>query len=236
MLLDLILTGRAPAALVFSEAEDVLTLGALIAAEMFGKPLPVLRLSQESFAALSRAKTARITATSIEADGLSIPVLPPRIATLDLSDADRAMLNGEQGQAIQQAMRIICAMAAQQGASCLVNVTQGHIDGCIYASPANLTFAEKMAEMGAMVCVPTTMNAISVDHANWQAQGVPSSFGNPAARLADAYVRMGCRPTFTCAPYLLESAPQAGEAIAWARIQRGDLCQLRARRPHAEAP
>jgi predicted aconitase/predicted aconitase with swiveling domain len=216
VLLDLILTGRAPAALVFSEAEDVLTLGALIAAEMFGKPLPVLRLAPESFAALSRAKTARITATSIEADGVVLPLMPPRIATLDLSDTDRAMLDGEQGQAIQQAMRIICAMAAQQGANCLIDVTQGHIDGCIYASPANLVFAERMADMGAQVRVPTTMNAISVDYANWQAQGVPSSFGDPAARLADAYVRMGCRPTFTCSPYLLASAPQAGEAIAWA--------------------
>jgi predicted aconitase/predicted aconitase with swiveling domain len=216
VLLDLILTGRAPAALVFSEAEDVLTLGALIAAEMFGKRLPVLRLAPESFAALSHAKTARITATSIEAGGLSIPVTPPRNTTLDLTDTDRAMLDGTQGQAVQQAMRIICAMAAQQGANCLIDVTQGHIDGCIYASPANLVFAERMAEMGAQVRVPTTMNAISVDRANWQAQGVPASFGNPAARLADAYVRMGCRPTFTCSPYLLASAPQAGEAIAWA--------------------
>jgi hypothetical protein len=216
VLLDLILTGRAPAALVFSEAEDVLTLGALIAAEMFGKPLPVLRLAPESFATLSLAKTARITATSVEADGVTLPVTPPRVATLDLSDTDRAMLNGEQGQAIQQAMRIICAMAAQQGANCLVDVTQGHIDGCIYASPANLVFAERMADMGAQVRVPTTMNAISVDYANWRAQGVPSTFGDPAARLADAYVRMGCRPTFTCSPYLLASAPQAGEAIAWA--------------------
>ena len=56
VLLDLILTGRAPAALVFSEAEDVLTLGALIAAEMFGKPLPVLRLAPESFAACRAPK------------------------------------------------------------------------------------------------------------------------------------------------------------------------------------
>ncbi|MDK1481826.1 aconitase X, partial [Sinorhizobium sp. 6-117] len=39
---------------------------------------------------------------------------------------------------------------------------------------------------------------------------------DPAARLADAYVRMGCRPTFTCSPYLLDSAPRAGESIAWA--------------------
>lgn len=216
VLLDMVMTGRAPAALVFCEAEDVLTLGALIAAEMFGKSLPVLRLAPESFAALSCAKTARITATSVEADGMTLPVIPPRIATLDLSDTDRAMLEGKQGLAIQQAMRIICAMAAQQGANRLIDVTQGHIDGCIYASPANLVFAERMAEMGAQVRVPTTMNAISVDHANWRMQDVPASFGDPAARLADAYVRMGCRPTFTCSPYLLASAPQAGEAIAWA--------------------
>jgi predicted aconitase len=126
------------------------------------------------------------------------------------------MLDGCNGLAVQLAMRIICAMAAQQGATGLVDVTQAHIDGCIYASPANLTFAEKIADMGARVRVPTTMNAISVDRANWREQGVPASFGDPAARLADAYVRMGCRPTFTCSPYLLDSAPGAGETIAWA--------------------
>lgn len=216
VLLDMALTGRAPAALVFSEAEDVLTLGALIAAEMFGKSLPVLRLSRDAFKALSQAKTARISDTAIEADGLAIPVAPPATTALDLSDDDRAMLDGRDGIAVQQAMRIIAAMAAQQGAEKLIDVVQGHIDGCIYASPANLTFAEKMADMGAKVRVPTTMNAISVDRANWQAQDVPESFGDPAARLADAYVRMGCRPTFTCSPYLLDSAPKSGEAIAWA--------------------
>lgn len=216
VLLDMALTGRAPAALVFSDAEDVLTLGALIAAEMFGKSLPVLRLSRDAFKALSQAKTARISDTAIEADGLAIPVAPPATTALDLSDDDRAMLDGRDGIAVQQGMRIIAAMAAQQGAEKLIDVVQGHIDGCIYASPANLTFAEKMADMGAKVRVPTTMNAISVDRANWQAQGVPESFGDPAARLADAYVRMGCRPTFTCSPYLLNSAPKSGEAIAWA--------------------
>ncbi len=202
--------------LIFSEAEDVLTLGALIAAEMFGKPLPVLRLSSDAFAALVEAKTARITDTAIVADGLTIEIAPLATAALDLDEADLAMLDGRNGVAVEVAMRIICAMAAQQGATRLVSVTQGHIDGCIYASPANLTFAEKMADMGARVRLPTTMNAISVDRANWQAQGVPASFGDPAARLADAYVRMGCRPTFTCSPYLLDSAPEAGEAIAWA--------------------
>lgn len=216
VLLDLILTGRAPSALVFCEAEDVLTLGALVAAEMFERALPVVRLDPENFARFSRAVHVRIDENSIEADGLSLAIAHPATARLDLTGDDRAMLEGREGIAVRQAMRIIVAMAAQQGASALVNVTQGHIDGCIYASPANLTFAEKMAEMGGKVRVPTTMNAISVDKANWRAQGVPDDFGDPAARLADAYVRMGCRPTFTCSPYLLDSAPGAGESIAWA--------------------
>lgn len=216
VLLDMVLSGRAPAALVFSEPEDVLTLGALIAVEMFGRSLPVIRLSAADFNTLSTARTVAIGPSSISGDGIEVPLLPPATGSLELTDADRALLAGSGGIAAQQAMRIICAMAAQQDATRLVDVSQGHIDGCIYASPANLTFAEKMADMGAEVKIPTTMNAISVDRANWQAQGIPASFGDPAARLADAYVRMGCRPTFTCSPYLLDSAPKSGEAIAWA--------------------
>ncbi|WP_045389030.1 aconitase X [Falsirhodobacter sp. alg1] len=216
VILDLALTGRGPAALVFCEAEDVVTLGALIAVEMFDKQLPVLRLSPDAFAALSTAATASITPTSITAEGMDIPVTPPISSAVTLSAADQAMLDGNEGIAAQQAMRIIRAMAGNQGADTLIDVTQAHIDGCIYASPANLTFAEKMADMGAQVRVRTTMNAISVDHSNWQAQGVPPNFGRPAQRLADAYVRMGCQPTFTCSPYLLDTAPTEGETIAWA--------------------
>lgn len=216
VLLDLILTGRGPAALVFCEAEDVLTLGALIAGEMFGSPMPVVRLDQQSFDKFSGVGKVRIDGHSISSGDFSLPLAPPATSDLDLAPDDSAMLDGRDGVAVQQAMRIIVAMAAQQGATGLVDVTQGHIDGCIYASPANLTFAEKMAEMGAKVRVPTTMNAISVDKSNWRSQGVPTTFGDPAARLADAYVRMGCRPTFTCSPYLLDSAPRMGESIAWA--------------------
>jgi hypothetical protein len=215
VLLDLALNGKAPAALVFREAEDVVTLGALIAGEMFGCPLPVLRLTPSAHAWLARAKTARIDADGLEAEGVTLPVAPPAAGALELTDRDRALLAGAEGAAAALAMRILCAMAVNQGAARLIDVTRGHIDGCIYASPANLTFADRMADMGARVRIPTTMNAISVDQANWRAQGVPPRFGRPAARLADAYVRMGCQPTFTCAPYLLDGAPEAGEAIAW---------------------
>jgi predicted aconitase/predicted aconitase with swiveling domain len=215
VLLDMALSGRAPAALIFREAEDVLTLGALVAAEMFGKRLPVLRLAPEAWRALARAKSARVAENALEADGIAIPVRPPEPAPLALSQADRAMIAGAKGPAVALAMRILCAMAAEQGAPSLVDVTRAHIDGCIYASPANLAFAERMAQLGAKVRIPTTMNAISVVRGHWREQGVSPASGEPAARLASAYERMGCRPTCTCAPYL-DDPPKIGERIGWA--------------------
>jgi predicted aconitase/predicted aconitase with swiveling domain len=217
VLLELALSGQNPAALIFAGPEDTLTLGAIVASEMFGRRIPVIRLSEDAFGALSSAKEATITPEGIRTEGghLSIPLSAGAHENLKLSSADRRMLDGYEGIAAQQAMRILCAMARQQGASELVGVTRAHVDGCIYAGPANLVFAEKMEELGARVRVPTTMNAISVDHANWRRQGVAPAFGEPAARLADAYVRMGCRASFTCAPYALPESPGFGEMIGW---------------------
>lgn len=214
VILDMMLSGLAPAALIFSEAEDVATLGALIGAEMFGRSLPVLRVSPDDFARLAQADHLTITENAITGDGISLPIMVPAQTALTLSPDDQAMLAGD--DAVATAMRIVVKAAHLQGAAALTDVTRGHIDGCILANQANLIFAEKMADLGARVRVPTTMNAISVDRENWQRQGVPPVFGGHAARLADAYVRMGCQPTFTCAPYLLDDSPTQGEGIAWA--------------------
>ena len=214
VLLNMALNGTAPAALIFSGAEDILTLGALIADRLFGHAIPVLRLPAQDWAALAAQPDARVTPDAVTSGALTIPLTPLPVADLALTDSDRAMRD-DPGP-VGLAMQVILAIAAIQEARDLVDVTQVHIDGCIYASDANRIFAEKMADMGAQVRVPTTMNAISVDRRNWQAQGVPPVFGDPASRLADAYTRMGARPTFTCAPYLLDTAPARDENIAWA--------------------
>lgn len=216
VILDMLLNGCAPAALIFSEPEDVATLGALIGSELFGKPMPVLRVGQADFARLAQAGHVTISADSVTAEGFAVPITDPDGPTLTLSTDDEAILAGRDGAAAALAMRILCSAARLQGASALTDVTRAHIDGCLLANQANLIFAEKMAAMGASVRIPTTINAISVDRLNWQAQGVPPDFGQQASRLADAYVAMGCRPTFTCAPYLLEDAPALGEPVGWA--------------------
>jgi len=215
VLLQLALNGRAPAALIFREDEEVLTLGALIASRMFEKTIGVARLLPNDYKALKLKSRARLNQHSICADDLEIGLHTISRNDLQLTPSDSAMLEGSEGRPASLAMDIICTMAAMQGAARLIDVSRGHIDGCIYAHEANLIFAETMAEMGGRIRIPTTINAISVEREKWPGGNLPVEFGDAASRLADSYVQMGVRPTFTCAPYLAEGAPRLGEDIGW---------------------
>lgn len=215
VLLQMALAGTAPAAILLRGAEDILTLGALVADGLFGKSVPVCILEPADYDALAAQPSASLTHDLLRAGEVSIQVAGLDVDRVVLGEADRAMLAGQFGPACAIAMDVIRRVACLQGAETLTSVTRGHVDGCILAHDANLIFAEKMAEMGAKVRIPTTINAISVDRENWRDQLVPHDFGMRASRLADAYVAMGCAPTFTCAPYTLEDIPQRGEAIGW---------------------
>ena len=224
VLMELILNGHGPAGMVFSQCEDILALGVVVAEEMFGKSIPMVWLEPARFGELIRVSAAEIEHHLVRDIGeprapriAPAAAAAPRFAqSLELTDRDRSLLEGPGAKATRVAMRIIVRMAAILGASRLIDVTQAHIDGCIYTGDASLRFARLLCEWGAEVAVPTSLNAISVDRRNWRVQGTPPSLGIPAADLADAYVQMGARPTFTCAPYQLATAPARGEHIAWA--------------------
>ena len=227
VLLQLALNGHAPTALVFREDEEILSLGAAIASRMFGKSIGVVRLPAESYAALSAQKAARLQGNTLTTSNLTIELRQSSAEDLELTAGDRAMLDGDRGEAAKLAMEIVCAVATAQGATRLIDISRGHIDGCIYAHEANLIFAETMADMGATVAVPTSINAISVDREAWEDHDLPPDFARGACRLADAYVRMGARPTFTCAPYLSDDLPEEGRGHRVVGIQR---CHLREQR------
>jgi len=133
-----------------------------------------------------------------------------------LSDADRAMLAGADGPASKLAMGLIVRMAELAGAAGLIDVASAHVDGCLYHGQAGLDFAERLVGGGAAVRVPTTLNVSSLDllHPD-RYRGDPET-ARAARRLMDAYVAMGCRETWTCAPYQLPERPGFGQHVAWA--------------------
>ena len=215
VLLQLAQNGNAPAALIFRENEDILTLGAMIAERLFNKKIAILRLKPNIYNLLSLQKSVKIDNLKLYFSSTSITLCKPDLSRIYLNDSDKKMLAGNHGKATKIAMEILCLMAASQNADKLIDVSRGHIDGCILAHDANLNFAEKMLDMGARVIIPTTINAISVDRENWKSQAVDPELGDKASRLADAYVKMGAYPTFTCAPYFLSEKPTKGEVIGW---------------------
>ena len=226
VLMELISNGHAPAALVLAEPDEILTLGVLVAQTIFERSLPVLCIGREAFAALRGKAFARVEGTTLSLfehlpgdawQALDSPLPSTDIATaIELTEHDQALLDGEHGKAAQVAMQIVLRMAELQGARHLVDVTQAHIDGCIYTGPASLRFAQQLVQWGATVRVPTTLNSISVDRRRWRELGIDPALGEPASALGDAYMAMGAQLSFTCAPYLLDSAPKAGEQIVWA--------------------
>lgn len=82
------------------------------------------------------------------------------------------MLHGEHGPATKMAMSILRRMAEVAGAEELLDISGAHIDSTVYIGEAGLEFAERLANLGAKVCVPTTLNVSGVDEHHWQEWGI----------------------------------------------------------------
>lgn len=99
-----------------------------------------------------------------------------------------------------------------------VPISSAHIDGCTYIGKGGLEFVRQLVAANGTVKVPTTLNAVSTDRQRWQQLGVPIDYATNAIALGDAYLELGCQPSFTCAPYLETVSvriPQLGQDIAW---------------------
>jgi predicted aconitase len=130
-----------------------------------------------------------------------------------LSSRDRRLLDGAHGEAAQLAMSIVTRMAEVYGADELMDISQAHIDACGFVSESGLEFAERLVALGARVAVPSTLNMVPLDLQNWESLGMPEQHAHQAKRLAQAYLDMGCIPTWTCAPYQGYLTPRFGQQI-----------------------
>jgi hypothetical protein len=135
--------------------------------------------------------------------------------TLDLTAAERALLDGSGGEGGAMAMRIVVAAAELLGAVRLVEIASAHIDGCLHHGDGGVEFAERLAGGGGRVVVPTTLNVGALDLLHPGLVRADTHKTEMARRQMDAYVTMGARPTFTCAPYQVGHEPAVGEQVAW---------------------
>jgi predicted aconitase len=143
---------------------------------------------------------------------------------LQLSAAERAMVEGAAGPARAMALRIVADTARLLGADRLVPIASAHIDGCLYHGDSGTLFAERLVAEGGTVTVPTTLNVGALDLLHAGRVRLEPAREAMARRMMDAYGALGCRPTWTCAPYQAGHRPALGQHVAWGESNAVVFC------------
>ncbi|MGI8830400.1 MAG: aconitase X, partial [Candidatus Limnocylindria bacterium] len=136
--------------------------------------------------------------------------------SLELGQRDRELLDGTHGDGAAFAMRLVVRAAEVTVAQRLIDVTQAHVDSCLYHGEATLDFVQRLVDGHARVSVPTTLNVGALDLLHPELNRGDSRIADRGRLLMDRYRSLGARPTYTCAPYqLTDSRPSLGEQVAW---------------------
>lgn len=133
-----------------------------------------------------------------------------------LDDGERALLEGGQGPAMQLAMQLVVKAARIMGAERLVPIGFAHIDACFYTGRAHVDFVRYLLKHGARLAVPTWTNngVVSLADPELRPQADDPEFVHGAREVMELYAELGCKPTWTCAPYQLAGGPSFGDHIA----------------------
>jgi predicted aconitase len=122
-------------------------------------------------------------------------------------------------------MRLVVGAAESTGARRLIDISGAHIDSCLYHGEASIDFVDRLADGGARVAVPTTLNVGAVDLLHPELNRGDPAVAGRGRLLMDRYRGLGARPTFTCAPYqVAEARPTLGEHVAWGESNAIAFC------------
>ncbi len=133
-----------------------------------------------------------------------------------LTDDERAMLDGERGEAVRRALALQIKVGDFFGAADFVPIDSAHMMAEIESmGEPCLAWVEEMADLGGKAVVPTTSNPRSVDVALWEALGQDERQVRLELKLTTALRRLGIMTLDTCINYQTVSPPRFGEHVAW---------------------
>ena len=132
-----------------------------------------------------------------------------------LTKDEEKSLNGENGETIASAYKILLAIGIATGAERLVPIKWAHISGVNYNTigDAGVEFLEKFSR-DAKVAVKTTLNPMGFDRD--KPTSLPENFAKQQMRIVSSYEKMGTTPSFTCIPYEIFDIPDRGSAVSFA--------------------
>jgi predicted aconitase len=137
---------------------------------------------------------------------------------MELTKAEERILRGEEGEGRRKAMELVTALGKIYGAEGLIDITSAHLSGASYKTigDGGLKYLEDLADGGAEVSVPSTLNPVGMDRARWREMHISEDFAKKQLRIIDLYGRMGVKTTCSCTPYTGANVPHEGDHVAWA--------------------
>ena len=134
-----------------------------------------------------------------------------------LTDEEKRMLSGQEGEAKKLAMEILTQVGDSMDADSFVEIASvqamAHF-GSLHI--AGRDWLEKLACLGGKCCVPTTQDPASIPFSHWKEMGYDEEYAKNQYRLAEAIMKLGEMPKWSCTPYYQGSVPRLGQNIAWA--------------------
>ena len=232
VLLELILNGKAPKALVMRDRDGLICVGALVAHSVFpeSRVLDIIQVEDFSNLLASKPKYATVLVDGSivsgenpdgvkrRAEEISSEIGERKTLNLILTEEEKEMLDSAQNEAERHATECIINYAhIISDDPKYIDVELGHIDGCTYIGPGGLSFVKRLVADGGHVKIPTTLNSVSTDLRHWKQLGIiPTESQQASIELANSYLALGCsEQSFTCAPYLLDKPPSEGQQIVW---------------------
>jgi predicted aconitase len=141
-----------------------------------------------------------------------------------LTEAERAVAAGAEGEGAAMAMRIVAEAARLLAAPRLIPIASAHIDGALYHGDSGTLFAEKLVAGGARVAVRATLNVGALDLTGCAQIRLSGPRREMARRMMAAYAALGCEPSWTCAPYQAGHRPALGTDVAWGESNAVAFC------------
>jgi hypothetical protein len=132
---------------------------------------------------------------------------------MELNKEQQDMLDGKYGEGTALAMKIQVAIGEAYNAPYMVSVTRTHV--ALSNQEADLWFAEKLVEKGAVCRVAPTVNPGFHIEFFKDKYCLADEDESIMQRTRNAYRKLGATLTYNCTPYMEKNIPKFGEVISF---------------------
>jgi hypothetical protein len=134
---------------------------------------------------------------------------------MQLTADEEKALDGDQGETVASAYRILLAIGEATDAEKLVPIKWVHISGVNYNTigDSGVQFLEKFSS-NAKVAVKTTINPMGFDRN--KTHRLSENFIKKQNSIVKSFEAMGTIPSFTCIPYEIFNIPEKGSMVSFA--------------------